>query len=699
MPSKSQRKPNRLANETSTYLLQHQNNPVDWYPWGDEALQRAREENRPILLSVGYSACHWCHVMEHESFEDDATAELMNELFVNIKVDREERPDIDEIYMKAVQLLTGHGGWPMTVFLTPDLKPFYAGTYFPPEDRHGMPSFKRLLASVHRAWKEQPESVLEGAAEITEHLSLFDQVPKSETELNGRLVDEALEHFGHLLDRTWGGFSPAGPKFPSCGIIDLALRRVPYASLSTSKLAMEMVEKNLDQMAFGGIHDHLGGGFARYSVDKYWTVPHFEKMLYDNALLCKNYLDGYVLTGRTYWRRVAKDLLDFVLREMTAPEGPFYCSLDADSEGEEGKFYVFDPKEVKTILGEDDDKWFCEVYSITETGNFEHGKSVPRFSASLQELCTKFKLTEEEFFKKADPLKQKLMEERSKRVRPGRDEKILTSWSSLMISALSAGYGVLGDERYLEAARKAAAFILDHMWRDGILYRTYGRGQSKLKGYLDDYSYFSQALIDLVAVDADPRWLSAAMEIANSMVDQFLDASEGGFFYTSHSHEKLITRTRIFLDSSVPAPTSVAVFALLRLGVLTGQVRYSKTGEAVLRLYGQAMEKAHFQFASLLTALEFHLARKAEIALVADLQKDDWRDVLFALHRIYLPNGAIIIGGAEANKTTSQSPLLVSRGLVDGKPTVYLCENYACEKPLTDLDAIKKRLAELVPPR
>lgn len=699
MPSKSPRKLNRLANETSTYLLQHQNNPVDWYPWGEEALQRARAENKPILLSVGYSACHWCHVMEHESFEDDVTADLMNELFVNIKVDREERPDIDEIYMKAVQLLTGHGGWPMTVFLTPELKPFYAGTYFPPEDRHGMPSFKRLLASVHRAWKEQPESVLAGASEITEHLSLFDQVPKGDTALNGKLIDDALAHFSHILDRTWGGFSSTGPKFPSCGIIDLALRRALYASSSMAKLALEMVEKNLDQMAFGGIHDHLGGGFARYSVDKYWTVPHFEKMLYDNALLCKNYLDGYVLTGRTYWRSVAKDLLEFVLREMVAPEGPFYCSLDADSEGEEGKFYVFDPKEVKAVLGDADGKWFCEVYSVTETGNFEHGKSVLRFSASLEELCAKFKLTEDEFFQKADPMKERLMEERSKRVRPGRDEKILTSWSSLMISALAAGYGVLGDERYIEAARKAAAFILDQMWQDGILYRTYGRGQSKLKGYLDDYSYFLQALIDLASVDADPRWLESAIEVADSMLDQFLDVSEGGFFYTSHAHEKLITRTRIFLDSSVPAPTSVAVFGLLRLGVLTGQDRYSKAGEAVLRLYGQAMEKAQFQFASLLTALEFYLARKVEIALVCAPHQDDWREVLFALHRVYLPNAAIVIGGDEKDGSTSKSPLLVSRGLVDGKPTVYLCQNYACEQPLTDLAAIKKRLEELVPTR
>jgi uncharacterized protein YyaL (SSP411 family) len=694
VPSTKRRKPNRLANETSTYLLQHANNPVDWYPWSEEALTRAREEIKPILLSVGYSACHWCHVMEHESFEDEATAELMNELFVNIKVDREERPDIDEIYMKAVQLLTGHGGWPMTVFLTPDLKPFYAGTYFPPVDRHGMPSFRRLMASVHKAWKDQRENVLEGADEITERLSLFDQVPKGDTALNGAVMDQAIEHFSHLLDRTWGGFSPTGPKFPSCGIIDLALRRAMRADEPIKRLALEMINKNLDQMAYGGIHDHLGGGFARYCVDKHWTVPHFEKMLYDNALLCRNYLDGYLLSGRNLWRRVAADLLDFVLREMTAPEGPFYCSLDADSEGEEGKFYVWTPTEVKKELGEAGGKWFCEVFSITDGGNFEHGASVPRFSAELDELCRKFNLTEEEFWNKADPLREQLLAARGQRIRPGRDEKILTSWSSLMISAFASGYGVLRDERYLHSARKAAAFILDSMWKEGVLYRTYGRGQTKLKGYLDDYAYFLQALVDLAATDLDPRWLSSAIDLSDSLITQFHDTADGGFFYTSHDHEKLITRTRIFLDSSVPAPTSVAAFALLRLGVLTGREQYTRLAVDVMRLYGKAMEKTYFQFASLLSAVDFHLARKLEIAIIADGKKPDWSEMLMAVHSTYLPNAAMVVGEPQ-NGTQSLSPLLQSRALVDGKTTVYVCQNYTCDKPLTDVGAIKSRLEEL----
>ena len=689
-----QRKPNRLANETSTYLLQHANNPVDWFPWSAEALQKSRSENKPILLSVGYSACHWCHVMEHESFEDETTAELMNELFVNIKVDREERPDIDEIYMKAVQLLTGHGGWPMTVFLTPDLQPFYAGTYFPPVDKHGMPSFKRLLASVHKAWKDQRENVLEGAQEITEHLALFDQVPKGDSDLDRKAVEHALEHFSGMLDRTWGGFSPTGPKFPSCGIIDLSLRHARQGLEAKADLALEMVYKNLDQMAYGGIHDHIGGGFARYSVDKYWTVPHFEKMLYDNALLCRNYLDGYLLTGRTYWREVARDLLDFVLRELTAPEGPFFCSLDADSEGEEGKFYVWTPPEIKEVLGGEDGRWFCDVFSITDSGNFEHGKSVPRFNASLEETVKKCGLTEEDFWKRVNPLKQKLLAVRDTRVRPGRDEKILTSWSALMISAYASGFAVLSDQRYVEAARKAAAFILDNMWKNGALYRTYGRGQTKLKGYLDDYAYFLQALLDLAAVDPDPRWLNSAIEITESMIKQFHDTADGGFFYTSHDHEKLITRTRIFLDSSVPAPTSVAVLGMLRLGVLTGRDNYTRLGVEVMRLYGKAMEKAYFQFASMLAALEFHLSRKIEIALIADTKTSDWRQVLVAVHSTYLPNASMVVGEPD-NAVQSPSPLLQSRGLVDGKTTVYVCQNYACDKPLTEIAAIKGRLIEL----
>lgn len=695
MATTERRKPNRLANETSTYLLQHANNPVDWYPWSEEALARAREESKPILLSIGYSACHWCHVMEHESFEDQATAELMNELFINIKVDREERPDIDEIYMKAVQLLTGHGGWPMTVFLTPDLKPFYAGTYFPPEDRHGMPSFKRLMASVHKAWKEQRENVLEGANEITEHLSLFDSVPKGDTALDGAVLDKAMEHFSNILDRTWGGFSPTGPKFPSCGIIDLALRRALRADEPVKKMALEIINKNLDQMAFGGIHDHLGGGFARYSVDKYWTVPHFEKMLYDNALLCRNYLDGYLLTGRSLWRRVAQQLLDFVLREMTADEGPFYCSLDADSEGEEGKYYVWTPSQVKQELGDVDGKWFCEVFSITDSGNFEHGTSVPRFAAALDDLCRTHNLTEEEFWKKADPLREKLLLAREKRIRPGRDEKILTSWSSLMISAFASGYGVLRDDRYLQAARKAASFILDNMWKNGVLHRTYGRGKTKLNGYLDDYAYFLHALLDLAAVDLDQRWLNSAVEIAEVMIAQFYDTADGGFFYTSHAHETLITRTRIFLDSSVPAPTSMAVFALLRLAVVTGREQYTRIAIDVMRLYSKAMEKAFFQFASMLSAADFHLARKMEIAVIADSKAKQWNDVLMAVHSTYLPNAALVVGEPQENGIASVSPLLQSRALVDGKTTVYLCQNYTCDKPLTDTDAIKSRLVEL----
>ena len=696
---KKTEKPNRLINETSTYLLQHAYNPVDWYPWGQEALSKAKELDRPILLSVGYSACHWCHVMEHESFEDDDTALLMNKLFISIKVDREERPDIDDIYMKAVQMLTGQGGWPMTVFLTPELKPFFGGTYFPKEDRHGLPSFKRLLVSVDQAWRDQRQNVEESATELTYHLSMLDKVPQSENELGHETIKIALERLIRVFDDKCGGFGGA-PKFPHTGSIALAMRHVaPHPNMPETGFEDDceaVVRVTLDSMAYGGIHDQIGGGFARYAVDRIWLIPHFEKMLYDNALLTRNYLEGYQLTGREYWASVARGILEFVLREMTTPDGVFYSSLDADSEGEEGKFYVWSPKELEEILGKDDAAWLCQVYDVSERGNFEHGKSVLHLADSPENIVARYDITMERFWERLKPLGEKVLAERGKRVRPGRDDKVLTSWSALMISAFVDGYRVLGDEKYLNTAVRAANFILDNMMKNGVLQRTYGKGQAKLDGYLDDYAYMVQCLLDLCAVDFSPRWYEEALNLNQYMVENFVDERDGSLFYTSHNHESLITRTKSFFDGSTPSSTSVAAHNLVRLGRMTGQDDYEKHASVIMRLYSQYFQRVPDQFSNMLCAMDSHLNEPLEIVLVADKAKGDWREMFQIIHSAYMPNAIILLKDiGTTSGAIAESPLAQERGLVGGKPTVYVCKGYACDKPITDKRELQKKIDAL----
>jgi uncharacterized protein len=693
-----ERKPNRLAGETSTYLLQHAYNPVEWHPWNEEALQRARAEDKPILLSVGYSACHWCHVMEHESFEDEDTAALMNRHFINIKVDREERPDIDEIYMKAVQMLTGHGGWPMTVFLTPNLKPFYGGTYFPPEDRHGMPSFKKLLNSVNKAWTEQRKEVEESSEEITHHLAVLDEVKGDGTGLEDATIIKAVSSFLRAHDSEWGGFGGA-PKFPHTASLSLMMRFVVRLGRGSAiaQDVMEAVNKTLDKMAYGGMQDQVGGGFARYSVDRYWLIPHFEKMLYDNALLVRNYLDGYLLTGRDYWKEVARNLLDFVLRELTTPEGAFYSSLDADSEGEEGKFYVWKPEEIIEILGKKDGEWFNQVYGVGSGGNFEHGSSVLYFREAPEKVAAKFKMSDAQFWANINPLRQKVLTARESRVRPGRDDKILTSWSSLMISGFVDGYRVLQDKKYLDAARTAARFIINSLIVDGVVMRTYGRGEARLKGYLDDYSYLVQALLDLSQVDFDPLWYETAVKLTRTMLEKFSDAAEGNLFYTSDDHESLIARTKNFADGSIPSATSVAVMNLLRLGRLTGEQSFTERAEDIMATYSSYFAKAPSQFANMLCALDFHLAPPSEVALVVPADGKPAEEMLFAANSAYLPNTVDILKDeTKPSSIRDQSPLLEGRGPVDGKPTAYVCKSYTCDAPNTspsELTATVKQLA------
>ena len=703
------RKTNRLSGETSPYLLQHAHNPVDWYPWGPEALQRAKLEDKPILLSIGYSACHWCHVMEHESFEDVPTAQLMNEHFVNIKVDREERPDLDEIYMKAVQLMTGQGGWPMTVFLTPDLKPFFGGTYFPPDDRHGMPAFRRILTTLAGAFSEQRDKIEQSSTELSKYMELLNQLEKGEAELEHELIDKAMEKMLRVFDHQWGGFGGA-PKFPQSYSLALAMRwAAPGSKASPARReeCLQLVETTLNRMAYGGMHDQLGGGFARYSVDRQWLVPHFEKMLYDNASLARAYLEGFLLIGRSYWLDVARGCLDFVLRELRTPEGAFYSSLDADSEGEEGKFYVWKPEEIIDLLGAVDGSFVNEVYGVRPSGNFEHGTSVLHLTNSPEGLARRFEMSVEAFWSKLNPLKEKLLTARDKRVRPGRDEKVLTSWNALMISSLVDGYKVLKDERYLKAARDAAGFILANLCKGGRLLRTWGQGKAKLNGYLDDYAYFIQALIDLASADFAPTWLNRAAELMEVLIEHFEDKQECGLFFTSDDHEVLLTRSKNYYDGSTPSATSVAVFDLLRLGKLLDNQAYLNKARDILRIYAPYFEKAPDQFANLLCALDFQLAAGIEIALLADTANPGWKEALSLIHSVYLPNSVAILkdkgepgGGPAKTKQRSaeqqvETPLLKGRTLVDAKPTVYVCRNYACEQPIVDIGRLEKKMQEL----
>ncbi len=698
---------NRLAHETSTYLLQHAHNPVDWYPWGKEAIDKSRKEDKPILLSIGYAACHWCHVMEHESFEDEKTAQLMNANFVCIKVDREERTDLDEIYMKAVQLMTGHGGWPMTVFLTPELRPFFGGTYFPPEDRHGMPGFKRVLLSLAETWRNKRADINESAKEISEHLLSFEKAVgqkglkiKPEHEKLSDNISAAGQKFLTLFDNQWGGFG-SSPKFPHTFSIDVCMRSAAYLCEKTPSLKesfSQVVSTTLDKMAYGGINDQIGGGFARYSVDRYWLVPHFEKMLYDNALLCKSYIDGYFLMGRDYWLAVAEEILKFTGRELENVQGAFFSSLDADSEGEEGKFYVFTPSQLEEALGSEAD-WVGKVYGVTKTGNFEHGTSVLHLTDSPEDLATASKLSVSAFWQKLAPSREKLLSARSKRVRPGRDEKVLTSWNSLMISAYVEGYKAAGKPEYLATAVRTAHFIQKELMKGDRLLRTWGQGKARLNGYADDYAYFVQALLDLASVDSNPIWTKDAISLTDSMINHFSDQEKVGFYYTSDDHEELLTRPRANFDSSIPSATSVATSNLIRLSKLTDKKSYRQRAEKIVDHYLPFFTKMPDQFANLIAAADFGEAKSTEIVLVGKKDDKSTQAMLFEIHRHYLPNKVVVWKDPsfdqEPNGYSPELVLLQERVAMHDKPTVYICENYTCDAPITDPETLRTKLAAM----
>ena len=644
---------NALAHETSPYLRQHRDNPVDWMAWGERALTRAHELDRPLLVSIGYSACHWCHVMERESFENPMIAALMNEHFVCVKVDREERPDVDAIYMEAVQAMTGHGGWPLNVFITPEQVPFYAGTYFPPEQGHGMPAWPQVLEAVAKAWDTQRDEIREQSTAMIARLSGASLLKPAEQPPGEDALVEAVARLRSSFDSVHGGWGSA-PKFPHASTIEFLLRR------GETPMALQ----SLRSMASGGINDQIGGGFARYSTDAGWTVPHFEKMLYDNALLARAYLHGWQVCGDAILRRTAEETLDWVLREMTGPEGGFFSAHDADSEGVEGKFYVWGMDELRAVLGEDLEvavRWL----GAGEQGNFE-GENILESRGAEPDPDAR------------ERIRSALLTARSQRVRPGLDDKRLTAWNALTIHVLAEAGAAFGREDYLDAARRAADFLLETMRdEDGRLLRTYNAGQAKLNAYLEDHAFLLEALIALYEATFEPRWFHAARATADTMIERFSDRERGGFFQTSDDHEQLVARRKDLDDNPIPAGSSSAAFGLLRLAALTGQARYERHAVDVLLLVGELARRHPHGFGHVLQALDFHLASVHEVALVGE----DTRALERVVRSAFRPH-IVLAGGDGAN--AHGIALLEGRAPVDGRPAAYVCKRFGCLQPVTD---------------
>jgi uncharacterized protein YyaL (SSP411 family) len=673
---------NHLINETSPYLLQHAHNPVDWFGWNDEAFEKAKAEDKPVLVSIGYSACHWCHVMEHESFEDEATARMMNEKFVNIKVDLEERPDVDQIYMTFVQMTSGHGGYPLNVFLTPDKKPFFGGTYFPPVNRYNMPSFQRILASVSEAYRERKDEVVHSANEILGEIQKMSSVETTAENLSLDLLDFSYRSFVKNFDSVNGGFGGA-PKFPPPMSLEFLLR---YFYRTKDKKALEMVEKTCRKMANGGIYDQLGGGFHRYTVDAIWLVPHFEKMLYDNAQLARIYLHLFQITKDEFYKRIAVETLEYVKREMLDPQGGFYTAQDADSEGVEGKFFVWTPEEVSTVLGAEDAHIFNFYFDVTEHGNFEE-KNILNVRNSLENSAEQLQISEEKLKEILERGRKLLFEEREKRIKPFRDEKVLTAWNGLMLATFSEASAILDSSEYLEIAKRNADFILENLQKDDYLLRTFKDGQAKLNAYLEDYANFADGLVELFQVSGDVRYLKEAKRIADLMISEFWDAEDGGFFFTGNNHEELLVRSKDFYDNAAPSGNSAAADVLLKLARLTGDEKYERFATTILRLVAAQIKRYPQAFGRVLSTTEFYLNRTKEIVIIGEkgngLEREVWQE--------FLPDKIVVLSD-KIDKDVDIIPLLQDKNMIDARPTAFVCENFTCQKPATNVEDLRTQL-------
>ncbi len=658
--------PNRLIHETSPYLRQHADNPVDWYPWGEEALEKARREEKPIFLSIGYAACHWCHVMAHESFEDPETAALLNAHFVPVKVDREERPDLDAIYIQAVQMLTGSAGWPLSVFLTPDGRPFFGGTYFPPVPRYGMPAFRDVLRAVAEAWRDRRAEILEGSTQVARALGRQMAAYPAQGELIPATLEEAVRRLQAEFDPVHGGWGGA-PRFPQPMILEFLLRR----HADGDPRALPMVTHTLEAMAQGGLYDQLGGGFHRYSVDDRWLVPHFEKMLYDNAQLARVYLHAFQVTGNPFFRAVAAETLDFVLREMTDPAGGFYATLDADSEGEEGKFYLWTVEEIRAALGSEADRFFV-LYGITPEGNFE-GKNILMFRGTWEDR------------EATADLRRRLWNVRERRVRPARDEKVIVAWNGLMLAAFADGARILGREEYRAAALRNARFLLEHLRRpDGRLWHVWTQGQARIEGFLDDYAHLADALLALYRATFDPQWYRAAADLAEVMRAHF--AAPVGFYDTADDHETLLIRPRNLQDNAVPSGNGMAASVLLHLAALSVRPDLADLARESLKEAQPMLARYPLAFGQWLIALDFALADPWEIAVVGDPEAEDTRALLTVLSG-YRPHWVVAAG-----LPGTPVPLLADRPMLAGRATAYPCQGGVCREPIAEPERLRALL-------
>ncbi|MFO0936249.1 MAG: thioredoxin domain-containing protein [Gemmataceae bacterium] len=678
---------NRLVSETSLYLRQHADNPVDWYPWGDEALAEARRTGKPIFLSVGYSACHWCHVMAHESFESGETAAVMNEHFINIKVDREERPDLDQIYMTAHGLLTRGegGGWPLSVWMTAELKPFYAGTYFPPREKYGRPSFKRVLLSIAHAWNESREKLVEVGEAVANHFRDSVAAESDANLMSEVLLTNAASYLNRAFDTEYGGFGRA-PKFPHALDLQLLLRTSQRFGRAND---LEIVRGTLEKMARGGMYDQIGGGFHRYSVDREWLVPHFEKMLYDNALLPPVYVELFQLTGDRFFESIARETLDYVLREMTSEPGGFYSTQDADSEGEEGKFFVWSEAELDTVLGTDLALFARRVFGTSETGNFEGHNILFRWRSDADD-ATGLGISLEEFRQKLGQVKCQLYGARAKRVWPGRDEKLLTAWNGLMIHAFAMAGAVLREPRYIAAARKAAEFVLNQLrTADGRLFRTCGIGQpAKLSGYLDDYAFFSHGLVSLYEATFEPEWIEQSLAIVEQMNRHFSDPA-GGYFYTADDHETLLTRSKDIQDGSTPSGNAIAALTLVRLSYLTGWEELRQKAETTIQAHTTVMAEHPMAAAQMLMAFNVFDSPVEEIAVIGQRGEEETERVLTAVRSSFRPGRVVAFHDPRTGPVPQSLSLLNDRPLVENRVTTYICRNRVCSAPLVGAEAVE----------
>ncbi len=672
---------NHLISETSPYLLQHVNNPVDWHAWNDESLKKAKDENKPIFLSIGYSACHWCHVMAHESFENDDVAKFMNENFVNIKVDREERPDIDDIYQKVCQIATGQGGWPLSIFLTPDQKPFYVGTYFPVLDSYGRPGFGSICRQLSQAWREKSKDIEKSAEKFLVTLQKTETIT-TPSKLDRVLLDEAALNLFQLGDSTYGGFG-AAPKFPNAANISFLFH---YAKISGHSKFTEFGLKTLKKMANGGIFDQIGGGFHRYSTDAKWLVPHFEKMLYDNALIPVNYAEAYQITKDSFYLDVMQKTLDFVLHDMTSPEGGFYSAYDADSEGVEGKFYVWTKSQIKEILGNDTDV-FCLFYDVTDGGNWE-GNNILCNNLNLSNVAFNFGITEEKVKEILNSSSEKLLKVRSTRISPGLDDKILVSWNALMITAFAKGYRVTNNPKYLDAAKNCISFIENNLFSNDKLLRTYKNKTAKIDGYLEDYSYFVNALLDVFEIEPDSKYLTLALKLGHHLIDHFWDSDNNSFFITSDDHEKLIIRPKSNYDLSLPSGNSVSSFVMLRLYHLSQEQKFLEIVTKILESQAQMAAENPFGFGYLLHTLTIYLEKPMEITIINTENSDICKSILTN----YLPNSfRVTVNNSNQLEQLLQYPFFAGKTF-ESTTSVLVCKNFSCSLPLHTIDEINSIL-------